>query len=85
MTGAQRSCESTFGLTEPKEVSCTGSVETLSGSPPLSVIEIGAVVYQEPAAGADEDTEEVEVRSFPLPLRIRPDERRTSVTRRLRR
>jgi hypothetical protein len=106
MTGAQQSCESTFGLTEPKMVNCTGSVETLSGSPPLSVIEIGedldgayrleatiavgrgtakahvtdvddqrvggevspgkpleigAVVYPEPAAGADEDTEEVEV------------------------
>ena len=107
MTGAQQSCESTFGLTEPKKVSCTGSVETVSGSPPLSVIEIGddldgafslettitvrrgtakasvtdiddelvvgevspgkpleisAFVYPEPAAGADEDTEEVEVR-----------------------
>jgi hypothetical protein len=106
MTGAQQSCESTFGLTEPKKVNCTGSVETVSGSPPLSVIEIGddldgafslettitvgsgtakasvtdiddqrvggevspgepleigAVVYPEPAAGADEDTEEVEV------------------------
>ena len=106
MTGAQQSCESTFGLTEPKKVRCTGSVETVSGSPPLSVIEIGddidgafllettitvgrgtakasvtdiddepvgaevspgepleisAVVYPEPAAGAGEDTEEVEV------------------------
>jgi hypothetical protein len=104
--GAQQSCESTFGLTEPKKFTCTGSVETVSGSPPLSVIEIGedldgaftlettikvgrgaaeasvtdvddrrvggevspgepleigAVVYPEPAAGADEDTEEVEV------------------------
>jgi hypothetical protein len=106
MSGAQQSCESTFGLTEPKKISCTGSVETVSGSPLLSVIEIGddldgafslettitvgrgraeasvtdiddqrvggevspaepleisAVVYPEPAAGADEDTEEVEV------------------------
>lgn len=106
MTGAQQSCESTFGLTEPKKVSCTGSVQTVGGSPSLSVIEIdddldgaftlettitvgrgtaeasvtdiddrrmggevspgepleiGAVVYPEPAAGADEDTEEVEV------------------------
>jgi hypothetical protein len=106
MTGAQQSCESTLGLTEPKKVSCTGSVETVSGSPSLSVIEIGddldgaftlettitvgrgtaeasvtdiddqriggeispgepleinAVVYPELAAGADEDTEEIEV------------------------
>jgi hypothetical protein len=106
MSGAQQSCESTFGLTEPKKVSCTGSVQRVSGSPPLNVIEIGedldgaylleatiavgrgtasahvtdvddqrvggeifpgepleigAVVYPEPAAGADEDTEEVEV------------------------
>jgi hypothetical protein len=107
MSGAQQSCESTFGLTEPKKVNCTGSVERVSGSPSLSVIEIGddidgafsleatitvgrgtakasvtdiddervggevsagepldirAVVYPEPAAGADADTEEVEVR-----------------------
>jgi hypothetical protein len=106
MTGAQQSCESTFGLAAPKQVRCTGSVETVSGSPSLSVIEVGddidgafllettitvghgtarasvtdtddelvggevspdeplkinAVVYPEPAAGADEDTEEVEV------------------------
>ena len=106
MTGAQQSCESTLGLAEPDKVRCTGSVETVSGSPSLSVIEIGddidgaflletsikvgrgtakasvtdiddelvggevspgepleisAVVYPEPAAGADEDTEEVEV------------------------
>ena len=106
MTGAQQSCESTFGMLEAKKVSCTGSVETVSGSPSLSVIEIsddldgafslqttitvgrgtaeasvtdiddqrvggevspgelleiGAVVYPEPAAGADEDTEEIEV------------------------
>ena len=106
MTGAQQSCESTFGMLEEKKVRCTGSVETVSGSPSLSVIEIGddldgafsletsmtvgrgkaeasvtdiedqrvggkvspgepleigAAVYPEPAAGADEDTEEVEV------------------------
>ena len=106
LSGAQRSCGSTFGLAEPKKVSCTGSVETVSGSPLLSVIEIGndldgaftlettikvgrgtaeasvtdiddrsvggevspgepleigAVVYPKPAAGADEDTEEVDV------------------------
>ena len=106
LSGAQQSCESSLGLVAPEEVSCTGSVETVSGSPSLSVIEIGedldgafsletiitvgrgtaeasvtdiddrrvggqfspgepleigAVVYPEPAAGADEDTEEVEV------------------------
>jgi hypothetical protein len=41
MTGAQQSCESTLGLAEPDKVRCTGSVETVSGSPSLSVIEIG--------------------------------------------
>ena len=106
LTGAQQSCESSFGLTEAKKVSCAGSVDTVSGSPSLSVIEIGedldgayrlkttitigsgtakasvtdvddhkvegevspgdplkisAVVYPEPAAGAEEDEEEVEV------------------------
>ena len=40
MTGAQQSCESTLGLTAPEKVNCTGSVETVSGSPSLSVIEI---------------------------------------------
>lgn len=39
--GIQRSCESTFGLLESKKVSCEGSVDTVSGSPSLSVIEIG--------------------------------------------
>jgi hypothetical protein len=39
--GIQQSCESTFGLLESKKVSCTGSVDTVSGSPSLSVIEIG--------------------------------------------
>ena len=107
LTGAQQSCESTFGMLEAKRVSCTGSVDTVSGSPSLSIIEIGeelngayllettikvgrgtakasvtdiddkrvggevspgeplkieAVVYPEPAAGAEEDEEEVEVR-----------------------
>ncbi len=106
MSGAQQSCESTLGLTAPDKVDCTGSVETVSGSPSLGVVEIGedldgafllettitvgrgtakasvtdvddervggevspgepleirAVVYPEPAAGADEDEEEVEV------------------------
>ncbi len=107
LSGAEHDCESTLGLLDKKKVSCTGSVERVSGSPPLSVIEIGddidgaflletsitvasgtakasvtdvddervggevspgetldirAVVYPEPAAGADADTEEVEVR-----------------------
>ena len=106
LIGAQHSCESTFGLTEPKKVTCTGSVDTVRGSPPLGIVEIGedldgafllettitvgqgtakahvtdvddrkaggevspgqpleieAVVYPEPAAGADEDEEQVEV------------------------
>jgi hypothetical protein len=41
LSGTQQSCESTFGLLESKKVSCTGSVDTVSGSPSLSVIEIG--------------------------------------------
>jgi hypothetical protein len=106
LIGAQHSCESTFGLTEPKKVTCTGSVDTVRGSPSLGIVEIGedldgafllettitvgqgtakvhvtdvddrrvggevspgqplemgAVVYPEPAAGADEDEEQVEV------------------------
>jgi hypothetical protein len=106
MSGAQQSCESNLGLTAPDKVDCTGSVETVSGSPSLGVVEIGedldgafllettitvgrgtakasvtdvedervggevspgealeirALVYPEPAAGADEDEEEVEV------------------------
>ena len=40
LTGAEHRCESTFGITAPKKVSCTGSVEKISGSPSLSVIEI---------------------------------------------
>jgi len=41
LSGTQQSCDSTFGLLESKKVSCTGSVDTVSGSPSLSVIEIG--------------------------------------------
>jgi hypothetical protein len=40
LSGTQQSCESTFGLLESKKVSCTGSVDTVSGSPSLSIIEI---------------------------------------------
>jgi hypothetical protein len=41
LSGTQQSCESTFGLLDAKKVRCTGSVDTVSGSPSLSVIEIG--------------------------------------------
>ncbi len=41
LIGGQHSCTSNFGLLEQKEVSCTGSVDTVRGSPSLSVIEIG--------------------------------------------
>jgi hypothetical protein len=41
LSGIQQGCESTFGLLESKKVSCEGSVDTVSGSPSLSVIEIG--------------------------------------------
>lgn len=41
LSGERQSCTSNFGLLDQKEVSCTGSVDTARGSPPLSVIEIG--------------------------------------------
>jgi hypothetical protein len=41
LIGAKDSCESTFGLTEPKKVTCTGSVDTVRGSPSLGIVEIG--------------------------------------------
>ena len=41
LSGIQQGCESTFGLLESKKVSCEGSVDTVSGSPSLSVIEVG--------------------------------------------
>jgi hypothetical protein len=41
LSGIQQECESNFGLLESKKVSCEGSVDTVSGSPSLSVIEIG--------------------------------------------
>jgi hypothetical protein len=41
LSGTQQSCESNFGLLDNKKVSCTGSVDTVSGSPSLSVVEIG--------------------------------------------
>ncbi len=41
LSGMQQSCESTFGLLDKKKVSCTGSVDTVGGSPSLSVVEVG--------------------------------------------
>jgi hypothetical protein len=41
LIGSQHSCSSNFGLLDAKKVSCTGSVQTVRGSPSLSVIEIG--------------------------------------------
>lgn len=41
LTGGQKSCTSNFGLLDQKRVSCSGSVDTVRGSPLLSVIEIG--------------------------------------------
>ena len=37
----QQSCQSNFGVLEAKKVNCSGSVDTVRGSPSLSVIEIG--------------------------------------------
>jgi hypothetical protein len=39
--GGEQSCRSNFGLLDPKKVSCTGSVDTVGGSPGLRVIETG--------------------------------------------
>ena len=39
--GGQDSCSTNLGVLDAKKVSCTGSVQTVSGSPSLSVIEIG--------------------------------------------
>ncbi len=41
LSGMQQSCRSNFGLLEAKKVSCSGSVDTVRGSPSLGVIEIG--------------------------------------------
>jgi hypothetical protein len=40
LSGTQQSCESNVGLLDNKKVSCAGSVDTVSGSPSLSVVEI---------------------------------------------
>ena len=41
LSGVQQSCRSNFGLLEAKKVSCSGSVDTVRGSPSLGVVEIG--------------------------------------------
>jgi len=41
LSGMRQSCQSNFGLLDAKKVSCSGTVDTVSGSPTLSVIEIG--------------------------------------------
>ncbi len=41
LSGGEQSCRSNFGLLDPKRVSCTGSWDTVRGSPRLSVIETG--------------------------------------------
>ena len=41
LSGMQQSCQSNFGLLDAKKISCSGTVDTVSGSPSLSVIEIG--------------------------------------------
>ncbi len=41
LTGGHQSCRSNVGLLDAKKVSCTGSVDTVRGSPSLNVIEIG--------------------------------------------
>lgn len=40
LTGSRQRCTSNFGLVDQKRVGCTGSVDTVSGSPSLSVIQI---------------------------------------------
>ena len=41
VSGGEQNCSSNLGLFDPKKVSCTGSVDTVRGSPWLSVIETG--------------------------------------------
>jgi hypothetical protein len=40
LSGSQQRCTSNFGLVDHKEVKCTGSVDTVRGSPSLGVIRI---------------------------------------------
>jgi uncharacterized protein YceK len=41
ISGATQSCESNFGVLDAKEVECSGSVESMSGSPSLEIIDVG--------------------------------------------
>ena len=41
LSGGEQNCSSNLGLFDPKKVSCTGGVDTVRGSPWLSVIETG--------------------------------------------
>jgi hypothetical protein len=41
LSGVQHGCQSNFGVMDAKKVSCSGSVDTVWGSPSLNVIEIG--------------------------------------------
>ncbi len=41
LSGMQQSCQSNFGVLDAKKASCSGSVDTVRGSPSLSVIEVG--------------------------------------------
>ncbi len=40
ISGAEQSCESNFGVLDAKKVVCSGSVEAMSGSPSLEIIDI---------------------------------------------
>lgn len=41
LSGVRQSCSSSSGFLDAKKVSCTGSVDTVGGSPSLSVIKTG--------------------------------------------
>ena len=41
LSGGEQNCSSNLGLFDPKKVSCTGSADTVRGSPWLSIIETG--------------------------------------------
>jgi hypothetical protein len=41
LSGMQHSCQSNLGVLDANKVSCSGSVDTVRGSPSLSVIEVG--------------------------------------------
>jgi hypothetical protein len=41
ISGAKQSCGSNFGVLDAKKVVCSGSVESMSGSPSLDIIDVG--------------------------------------------